>query len=373
MRDIRDRRQGAGAATLAPEEYRITGIDASFEGKSTPATDPPARFRFVGGKGGVGKTTCAAAIAVTSAAAGHRTLVISTDPAPSLGDAFEQRLSGVPRRVPLPHGVLYAVEIDAARALERWLSVRRESFERIVLRGTWLDREDVSRLLRLALPGIDELAALLEIERIARAGRYESVVVDTAPTGHTLRMLTMPESLRAMAGAFDQMQAKHRLVVEALRGAWSPDADDLLIESLDREGRDLHALLRDPARVHVSWVTLPEVMSVEETADAFAALTSAGIAVCDTIVNRFTPPSRTPCDWCDRRTLLEAAAVRALRSRLSGVPVTVVPAHVHEPRGVEALAEFGREIDAGAAPRLRTRAADGSPRQMAGSRHGWAS
>jgi arsenite/tail-anchored protein-transporting ATPase len=326
-------------------------------GKITPATDPPARFRFVGGKGGVGKTTCAAAIAVTSAAAGHRTLVISTDPAPSLGDAFEQRLSGVPRRVPLPHGVLYAVEIDAARALERWLSVRRESFERIVLRGTWLDREDVSRLLRLSLPGVDELAALLEIERIAHAGRYESVVVDTAPTGHTLRMLTMPQSLRAMASAFDQMQAKHRLVVEALRGAWSPDADDLLIESLDREGRDLHALLRDPARVHVSWVTLPEVMSVEETADAFAALTSAGIAVCDTIVNRLTPPSRTPCDWCDRRTLLEAAAVRALRSRLSGVPVTVVPAHVHEPRGVQALAEFGREIDAGAAPRLRTRAA----------------
>ena len=165
-------------------------------GKSTPATDPPARFRFIGGKGGVGKTTCAAAIAVTSAAAGHRTLVISTDPAPSLGDVFEQRLSGVPRRVPLPHGVLYAVEIDAARALERWLSVRRESFERIVLRGTWLDREDVSRLLRLSLPGIDELAALLEIERIAHAGRYESVVVDTAPTGHTLRMLTMPQSLR---------------------------------------------------------------------------------------------------------------------------------------------------------------------------------
>src|SRR6188472_3419965 len=124
---------------------RSTGSPASMRrsrGKSTPATDPPARFRFVGGKGGVGKTTCAAAIAVTSAAAGHRTLVISTDPAPSLGDAFAQRLSGVPRRVPLPHGVLYAVEIDAARALERWLSVRRESFERIVLRGTWLDRED---------------------------------------------------------------------------------------------------------------------------------------------------------------------------------------------------------------------------------------
>jgi arsenite/tail-anchored protein-transporting ATPase len=245
------------------------------------------------------------------------------------------------------------VEIDAPRALERWLAARRESFERIVLHGTWLDREDVSRLLRLSLPGIDELAALLEIKRLAGDGRYDSVVVDTAPTGHTLRMLTMPESLCAMARVFDQMQAKHRVVVEALRGAWSPDADDLLIESLDRDGRELHALLRDSGRVHVSWVTLPELMAVEETADAAAALSSAGIAVRDTIVNRLTPSPRTRCDWCDRRLVIEGDAVRALRARLPGLPVIGVAARVREPRGVRSLSDVGREIAAGGVPVVR--------------------
>ena len=86
---------------------------------------------MVGGKGGVGKTTCAAALAVASAAAGQRTLVISTDPAPSLGDALRRPLAAAPRRIPLRRGLLDAVEIDASRALERWLSKRCEAFERI--------------------------------------------------------------------------------------------------------------------------------------------------------------------------------------------------------------------------------------------------
>jgi len=125
-----------------------------------------------------------------------------------LGDALNRSLAAAPRRIPLRRGILDAVEIDAPRALERWLAKRRESFERIALRGTWLDRDDVSRLLRLSLPGIDELAALFEIARLARTGRYGLIVVDTAPTGHTLRMLTMPESLRGLARVFDGMQAQ---------------------------------------------------------------------------------------------------------------------------------------------------------------------
>jgi anion-transporting ArsA/GET3 family ATPase len=154
-----------------------TGADAS-------ATRDP-RYLFVGGKGGVGKTTCAAAIALTAALDGSRTLVVSTDPAPSLGDALSRPLGPAPRRVPLRRGRLDAVEIDAAAALGRWLDTRRRHLERIALRGTWLDDDDVSRLLRLSLPGIDELAALLEIARFASGGAYDLIVVDTAPTGHT--------------------------------------------------------------------------------------------------------------------------------------------------------------------------------------------
>lgn len=273
--------------------------------------------------------------------------MISTDPAPSLGDALSRPLGAAPRRIPLRRGLLDAVEIDASRALERWLSKRREAFERIALRGTWLDRDDVSRLLRLSLPGIDELAALFEIARLARTGRYDLIVVDTAPTGHTLRMLAMPESLRGLARVFDQMQARHRVVVEALRGEWLPDAEDALIGEIDREGRDLHALLRDPALVHVSWVTLPESMSIEETADAAAALSSEGIPLRDVIVNRLTPPPRRRCARCDGRRVLERRALVAIQARLPAVALNGVPERSAEPRGPRALAGIGAEIAAG--------------------------
>jgi arsenite-transporting ATPase len=323
-------------------------------GTNTPATDarhqpPPAapHFRFIGGKGGVGKTTCAAAIAVDWAAAGHRTLVISTDPASSLGDAFNRDLSRTPRRIPLRRGALYAVEIDAAQALERWLAPRRDAFERIALRGTWLDREDVSRLLSLSLPGIDELAALIEITRFAGIGRYDRIVVDTAPTGHTLRMLMMPESLQAIATVFDRMQAKHRIMTEALRGGWAPDPDDRLIDEIDRDGRELHALLRDPALVHVSWVTLPELMAVEETVDAASALSAAGIPLRDVIVNQLTLPPGRRCGWCDGRRTLERRAVAALRARVRAIPLIGVRARITEPRDVRTLAEIGQEIGSG--------------------------
>ena len=243
--------------------------------------------------------------------------------------------------------MLDAVEIDAPRALERWLAKRRGSFERIALRGTWLDRDDVSRLLRLSLPGIDELAALFEIARLARSGRYDLIVVDTAPTGHTLRMLTMPESLRGLARVFDGMQSKHRVMVEALRGGWVPDAEDALIEAIDRDGRDLQGLLRDSALVHVSWVTLPEPMAVEETADAAASLSSNGIPLRDVIVNRLTPLPERRCGWCDGRRVLERRALVALAARVRRVPLIGVAERTTEPRGPRALASIGAEIAAG--------------------------
>ena len=286
-------------------------------------------------------------MASAAAPAGIRTLIISTDPAPALGDVFRQRLGPAPRRIPLRRGRLDAVEIDAPRALDRWLAKRRDTFERIALRGTWLDRDDVSRLLRLSLPGIDELAALFEITRFARTGRYDLIVVDTAPTGHTLRMLTMPDSLRGIAVVFDRMQAKHRLMTEALRGGWVPDAEDALVDELDRDGRDLRNLLRDSARVHISWVTLPESMAIEETADAAAALSREGIPLRDVIVNRITPPPDGRCGWCEARRALEGVAISGLAGRLPSIPLIAVSARTEEPRGTAVLKKIGAEIAQG--------------------------
>src|SRR6185369_474233 len=124
----------------------------------------PPRLVFFAGKGGVGKTTSAAAHAVARSAAGDRVLIVSTDPAHSLGDALGVRLSSVTKRV---RRSLDAVELDAPRAFARWLKTNRRPLGEILEHGTWLDREDVEALLGLSIPGVDELMGILEIDRLA--------------------------------------------------------------------------------------------------------------------------------------------------------------------------------------------------------------
>jgi arsenite-transporting ATPase len=192
------------------------------------------------GKGGVGKTTLAVDAARREAARGRRVLLVSTDPAHSLGDALGVPLTAVPRRVPPSRTLsarprpapIEAAELDGVEALERWLGPRRAAFERLLLRGTLLDREDIGRLLRLSLPGVDELVALVEIERLAAERRPDLVVVDTAPTGHTWRLLDAPGSIAAAAGVLDAMLARDRQVAAAVGGRAPRDAADALVEAL---------------------------------------------------------------------------------------------------------------------------------------------
>ena len=268
---------------------------------------PAAVFRFFGGKGGVGKTTAAAAAALTAAERGHRVLLVSTDPAHSLGDALARRLSARPARVPTRRGALGAVELDADRALERWLAARRRPLRMIAARGTYLDEDDIDRLLALSLPGVDELIGLVELHRLATASPREDVVIDTAPTGHTLRLLAMPETLARIAGVLADMLAKHQFLGESLAGAHRRDAADALVAEIEREARALHELLRDPARCRFTWVLLPEPLALEEARDGIRALEEAGIAVDEIVVNRVTPVGR-------RCALCSAARVDASRA-----------------------------------------------------------
>lgn len=312
------------------------------------------RYRFIGGKGGAGKTTFAASLAIHAARRGLRTLVLSTDPAPSLADALAQPLGGRPRAV---RGVpnLHAAEVNAPAAFAAWLAPRMRVLQRIAVRGTWLDEENVAKLLTLSLPGIDEIAALLQIVELGEHGRYDHVVVDSAPTGHLLRMMSMPAVLQRIARVFDDMQAKHRAVVSALQRGWTPDAADALVREIDTQAAWMATLLRDPRRAAVSWVTLPEAMSIEESADAIGWLRREGVLVDAVIVNRLTPPPAQACSWCDARRGGELQAMAALRRRVvrQAIAVLHVPAASREPRGVASLSRLGRTVER--APRTGVR------------------
>jgi len=308
------------------------------------------RFRFVGGKGGVGKTTIAAARALTTAERGQRVLLVSTDPAHSLGDALARRLSSRPAAMPTRRGRLAAVELDADRALGRWLSARRHPLRTIAARGTYLDEDDVDRLLALSLPGVDELIGLVELHRLAAATAHDDVIVDTAPTGHTLRLLAMPETLARVAGVLADMLAKHRFLGESLVGAHRRDAADALVAEIEGEARTLHALLRDRARCRFSWVLLPEALALEEARDAIHALDAAGISVDEIIVNRVTPADGR-CALCTARVAAEREIVDAARALGRHRSVCVLPALDREPRGPAAL----RRLGAGRAPALPRR------------------
>jgi arsenite-transporting ATPase len=272
---------------------------------------------------------------------------------------FETAVGTAPTPIPgAPR--LRAARVDAARAFACWLEPRRAILAAIGIRGTYLDDEDVARLLNLSLPGIDETVGLLEIVRLARedAG-FARVIVDTAPTGHTLRLLSAPELLRRAAGVLDTMQSHHRAVVAALRGSYRADASDGLIEELDRDGRSLAALLRDSASTRISWVTLPEPMALEETSDAIAALERDGIRVSRLIVNRtiaWRPVARKVrasedgCAWCEARRRFEARALAPVAGRLGGRELFTLPDLGGEPRGVRALRKAARRLTPYSAP-----------------------
>ena len=167
------------------------------------------------GKGGVGKTTTAGALALALADRGSRTHLISTDPAHSLGDLFETAL---PPGQPIPSpctGTLTLETLDAEGYARRWTESARAPLVELFDRGTYLDREDLEGFLDLSLPGVDEVAGVLRLAELADAD-FDRIVVDTAPTGHTLRLLDAGDIVGSWSEAFDAMAEKAAAVIGQL-------------------------------------------------------------------------------------------------------------------------------------------------------------
>jgi arsenite-transporting ATPase len=272
----------------------MSGIDALL------ASLPP--WTLVGGKGGVGKTTCAAALSVYSARTGSPTLALSTDPAGTLADALGTPLDSEPRRV-ASTPQLFALQLDATAARADFLARHGDILATILDRGTYLNRDDIRGLVDATLPGIDETMAVLALADLADRRDWQRIVLDTAPTGHTLRLLALPDTFRSLVDLLDAMQGKHRFMVSALMHRYRPDDADAFIGELRTKLARLEELTSDPRRAAVVLVARPEPVVIAETVRYAEALAQMRMTVRAVVLNAVPQP---PDD--DTGSSLEAIA-----------------------------------------------------------------
>jgi arsenite/tail-anchored protein-transporting ATPase len=236
---------------------------------------------------------------------------------------------------------LDAVELDARRVFARWRTRHRDTLADILEHGTVFDRNDAEALVDLPIPGVDELAGLIGIARLSRL-RYDVVVVDTAPTGHALRLMGAPATLTAVAEALDGLEEGHRFIRERLAGNGGDEPTDRFIAQLAREGAAASAAFGDPQQTAFIWVLLPERLSIAETEDGLAALARLGVHVPELVVNQVLTDVAT-CPLCHARQAEQRQMLATVRQSLAdGRRVRVVPASTGEPAGVRALQQIGR-------------------------------
>ncbi|PYS77426.1 MAG: hypothetical protein DMF66_09905 [Acidobacteria bacterium] len=326
--------------------------DESREAQAKLPEDFPAtRYIFFGGKGGVGKTTAAAATALSlldAARDGERILLFSTDPAHSLSDSLDMKVGDrtveVARRGTGDDAPrLLAREMDAARALAEFKQKHRGVLAEIADRGTMLDEADINDLLDLSLPGMDEVMALFELSEVERAAAYARVVVDTAPSGHTSRMLRLPDVFARWVGALDVMSEKHRYMLAHFVRARAAREDevDLFLRELTERVESVRSMLFDGSSSSFVLVTIPEALAFEESARYFRSLRDEGIPVTDLVVNR-VEREHGRCPFCRARALMQAHWLRALGREFKRLRLRRVPLFPAEVRGADALREFAR-------------------------------
>ena len=260
------------------------------------------------GKGGVGKTTLAAATAAHLARSGRKTLAVSTDPAHSLGDALEAGLGHEPVEVEGAGG-LFAAHVDARALLDGTWGRLREHLA-TVLAGAGVDELVADELT--VLPGVEELLALAAVRRAAQSGPWDVVVVDCGPTAETLRLLALPE---AVSGYLERLFPAHRRAVRGLLARDRPDARrwDRTAEALDElvdELAGLRALLASP-KTGIRLVLTPERVVAAETRRTLTALALLGLRVDGLVVNRMVPVPPADAAGAAARWLRERATEQA--------------------------------------------------------------
>ncbi|XP_006340208.1 ATPase ASNA1 homolog 2 [Solanum tuberosum] len=340
----------------------VTTPTEAFVGFDEMINGTQRKYFMLGGKGGVGKTSCAASLAVKFANHGHPTLIVSTDPAHSLSDSFDQNLTGG-ALVPV-QGVdspLYALEISPERTREEFRAASQLHGDKGVknimdsmglgMLAEQLGELKLGELLDTPPPGLDEAIAISKVMQFLESKEYSAfsrIVFDTAPTGHTLRLLSLPDFLDASIGKMMKLKKKITSATSALKSMFNkgePQQDDASdkLEQLRERMAKVRDLFRDSETTEFIIVTIPTVMAINESSRLCASLKKETVSVRKLIVNQILPPSTSECKFCVMRRKDQMRALETITKdpELASLKIIQAPLVDVEIRGVAGLKFMG--------------------------------
>jgi arsenite/tail-anchored protein-transporting ATPase len=302
-----------------------------------------APLAFFVGKGGVGKTTVSAAYAVHSATKYRRKrfVLISTDPAHSLADVFQLKITRELQKVP---GIanLQVWQVDAERRFQEFLEEYREPISELIENGTFLSRNEIDSFLKTTLPGLAEMSALLTIHDLLESGKYDEIVVDTAPIGHTLQLFRIPEQLARFL-EFLELSGKRDAVLAAHFAGVISERRIPVLDRWEQVLSDLRSALSE-ANSRVVMVTSAEKFSLEESKRTAAQLRAdSNVHISEVILNRVVRAA-SKCPHCKLRAKRTQAALQFLRRNFGNVSVRVGEDPGGPVLGAKALKAFGKHI-----------------------------
>jgi len=286
-----------------------------------------------GGKGGVGKTSCAIATAL-ALSENFKTLLISTDPAHSVSDCLEQQIGFKVVKVDGTAN-LSAIEVVADEALSEFKMEHQSELKKLLETSTNLDNEDIDEMLTLSIPGIDEVMSFKTIIDFIEEGNYDKYVVDTAPTGHALRLISSPKLLDGWIKVAARMRWKYRYMITSFSGSYKQDEVDAFLLSLKKTVKRIENILRDNTKCEFIPVCIPELMAISETGRLLADLGTSGIISRQIIVNNVMVSEG--CDFCRRRKAGQLPYLQEISETFSNLNKVEVPMFAEEIKGLEAL------------------------------------
>jgi arsenite-transporting ATPase len=295
------------------------------------------RILFFGGKGGVGKTTCASAVALAASRQGKRVLLVSTDPAHSTSDIFETPFGPEEREI-LPR--LTGLEIDVNLETRRYVDRVREQIGRLFSPAI-LKKASHQIELAATMPGAENVALFDRMTELMvdRADTYDLVIFDTAPTGHTLRLLRAPELLVSWVAALTKAR---RAMMDP-----EPDSPDPVLAALERRRdrlQEVRALLMRGKTTAFVLVMIPERLPIEEAARARATLDEAGIKIGAVVVNRVLPAEASG-DFYAARRRQEQVYLEEIERRFHDLPRIRVPQFESDVYGLRSLERLSSTLD----------------------------